>query len=254
MRKIHLTFVLCGLLLSPSVAFAQDEARAIVEKAIQAQGGPAKVAKLRTMRIRVEGTTSGGPSELREGFIMEETWQMPTRYKTEVTYQVMGEKRTQLFVIDGDKGWLQADGLLLDMPKGFLTERKEQQYAKDLDCLGFLNEKGMELSLLDEIKVERKPAVGILVKSKGHRDVKLYFDKQSGLLVRRVHPVHDEMTDKEVEQAVTFRDYQEKDGLKHYHRVLDSYKRAFTNARVTELEFFEKLDPKVFAKPRSAQP
>jgi len=46
--------ILCVLVFSASVVFAQDMARAIVEKAIQAQGGEAKVAKLKIMRINEE--------------------------------------------------------------------------------------------------------------------------------------------------------------------------------------------------------
>src|SRR5438445_725224 len=80
--------------------------------------------------------------------------------------------------------------------------------------LGFVKEKGVELSSLAETKVDGKPAVGVVVKSKGHRDVKLYFDKASGLLVKREHPVVDPSTGKEVVQEVLFRDYQDKDGLK----------------------------------------
>ena len=47
-----------------------------------------------------------------------------------------------------------------------------------------------------------------------------------------------------------YSDYQEKDGLKHYRKI-----SGFGNGvlieegMVTELEFFNKLDPKIFAKP-----
>src|SRR5436853_6227629 len=96
---------------------------------------------------------------------------------------------------------------------------KEQKYAEDLDRLGFLNEKGMELSALDETKVDGKPAVGVRVKSKGHRDVQLYFDKSSGLLVKRQYKVLDPGSGQEVSQEVVFGDYQDKDGVKHYRKI-----------------------------------
>jgi hypothetical protein len=175
---------------------------------------------------------------------------MPNRYKTESSYRLMGKKVTQTQVIDGDKGWIQTDGQVQDMPKEALAEMKEQKYAEDLDRLGFLSEKGIEFSVLDEIKVEGKPAVGVLVKYKGHRDAKLYFDKASGLLVKREQRVLDPSSSKEVRQEVIFSDYQEKGGLKHYKKivVLRDGKKVI-DARVTEVEFFEKLDAKVFAKP-----
>jgi hypothetical protein len=127
---------------------------------------------------------------------------------------------------------------------------KEQKYAEDLDRFAFLKERGVELSSLDEIRVEGKPAVGVLVKSKGHRDVKLYFDTASGLLVKREYPLLDPASGKEVLQEVVFRDYQETDGLKHYKKILAfrDGKKVF-DAKVIEIEFFDKLDEKVFAKP-----
>jgi hypothetical protein len=73
MRKMHTAWVLCGLLVATSAALAQDGARAIVAKAIQAQGGEANVAKLRTMRIKVEGTTDLIPGQANPPFTMEDT-------------------------------------------------------------------------------------------------------------------------------------------------------------------------------------
>src|SRR5262249_15940949 len=152
--------------------------------------------------------------------------------------------------IDGDKGWIQSDGPTQDLPKEAVTETKEQKYAEDLDRLGFLKDKGIELSMLDEIKVDEKPAVGVLVRSKGHRELKVYFDKASGLLVKRDQRVLDPLSSKEVRQEVIFSDYQEKDGLKHYKKIVAFRDgKKVIDARVTEVEFFDKLDGKVFAKP-----
>jgi hypothetical protein len=247
---MHMAWVLCGLFVSIPTSFAQDAARVIVEKAIQAQGGKAKVAKLRRMRIKAEGATDLVPDQPNVPFTIEDTWQMPNQYKTESSLQLMGKKFTQTQVIDGDKGWIQADGQVQEMPNDALAEMKEQKYAEDLDRLRFLDDKGIELSLLDEIKVGKQPAVGVLVKSKNHRDVKLYFDKATGLLVKREQQVLDPSSGKEVKQEVVFSDYQEKDGLKHYKRIVAFRDgRKVIEAKVTEIQFFEKLDPKVFAKP-----
>lgn len=250
MRKIHMGFALCGLLVHAPTAPAQDAARAIVEKAIRSQGGEEKVARLRTMRVKVLGKAELVPGQPALPFATEDTWQMPDKYRTETSFVVMGQMTTQTQVIDGDRGWVRIDGRTQDMPKEALAEMKEQKYAEDLDRLGFLGGKGFELSALDEVEVGGKPAAGVLVKSKGHRDVKLYFDKASGLLVKREHAVLDPATRKEVRQEVVFGDYQEKDGLKHYMTITANRDgKQVIDAKVTELEFFDKLDAKVFAKP-----
>ena len=250
MQKIKLAFALGGLLIAGSVVFAQEQARAIVEKAVQAQGGEAKVAKLRMMRIKVEGTAALVPGQPDLPFTLEDTWQMPDRYKTSFTFQIAGKKLAQTQVIVSDKGWIQMNGQTQDLPKEAVAEMKEQKHAEDLDRFAFLKERGVELSAIDSIRVEGKPAVGVLVNSKGHRDVKLYFDTASGLLVKREYPLLDPASGKDVVQEVIFSDYQEKDGLKHYKKILvfRDGKKLF-DAKVTEIEFFDKLDEKVFAKP-----
>lgn len=250
MRKVTLALALGIGLVAVPAALAEEGPRAVVEKAVRAQGGAAKVARLRTMRIKAEGTMSLLPAQRDVSFVIEDTWQMPDRYKTVSSFELTGVKLSQTQVISGDKAWAEINGMVQDLPKEAVAEMKEQKYAEDLDRLGFLGDKGIELSPLDEVKVDGKPAVGVLVKSKGHRDVKLYFDKETGLLVKREHTVLDPATGKEVTQEVIFSDYQEKDGLKHYRKIvaLRAGKKVI-DAKVTELEFFDKLDDKVFAKP-----
>lgn len=248
MNKI--TPILSVLVLSASVVFAQDKARAIVKKAIQAQGGEAKVARLRMMRIKAEGTADLVPGQPSVPFTIEDTWQMPDRYKTSSTFEISGKKLAQTQVIDGDKGWIQMNGQTQDLPKEAVAEMKEQKYAEDFDRFAFLKEPGVELSALEAIMVEGKPAVGVLVKSKGHRDVKLYFNATSGLLAKREHRLLDPSSGKEALQEVIFSDYQEKDGLKHYQKLVAFRDgKKLLEAKVTEIEFFDKLDAKVFAKP-----
>ena len=229
---------------------AHDKARGIIEKAIEAQGGEAKVTKLRMMRIKLTGTIALIPGQPNLPFTIEDTWQMPNRYKSSFTYELLGKKVVQTQVIDGDKGWIQTDGQTQDLPKEQVAEMKEQKHAEDLDRLGFLKEKDIELSVLKEIKVDGKPVSGVLVKSKGHREVKLYFDKGSGLLAKREHRLLEEASGEEVLQEIVFSDYQEKDGLKHYKSVAGFRDgKKVIDGTVTEIEFFEKLDAKMFARP-----
>src|SRR5262249_43047487 len=140
---------LIGLLLFASLAIGQDNPRAIIERAIQAQGGEAKIAKLRIMRIKVEGTTDLIPGQPNFPITVEDIWKMPSRYKSTSTFQLMGNAVTQIQTIDGDAGWGQFNGQTQDLSKEDLREMREQKYAEDLDRLGFLNEKGIELSGLE---------------------------------------------------------------------------------------------------------
>ncbi len=68
-----------------------------------------------------------------------------------------------------------------------------------------LTRKDSTLTLLPEIKVEDKPAVGIQLARKGKADLSLYFDKESGLLARIDWRTY----------HVTFSDWKEVDGVKY---------------------------------------
>jgi hypothetical protein len=238
------------LLGSGHFLYGQEGVRTIIEKAIQAQGGEKQVDQLRIMRVKVEGKIDVSPELKDLPFVIEDTWQMPGQYKTVLRIQLQkGMAYAHTLVIDGDKGWTMVNGKISDSSEEELAELRDQKQGEDLDRLGFLNDKGRELSVLDEVKIEGKPAVGVVVKTKGHRDVKLYFDKSSGLLVKRERRIAGD-AGKETLQEVFFSDYQEKDGLKHYRKIsaLQDGKKLLEGT-VTEIEFFDKLDPKVFAKP-----
>jgi hypothetical protein len=248
MRQLCAAVAIAALL---TAAMASDDAaRGVIEKAIKAQGGADKVAKLRVARIKVEGTISLAPGQPGIPFVLEDWWQMPDQYKTTARFELGGKKVTQTQALDGQSGWMQIDGVTQTMPKEAVAEMREQKYAEDLDRLGFLAAKGIDITLLGGAKVGGREAVGVLVKAKGHRDVKLYFDKESGLLAKREHKVLDSGTGKEVTQEVVFGDYRETDGLKHY-RTLTAYRdgKKWVEAKVVELEFFDRLDKKVFARP-----
>lgn len=232
------------------VLASDDVARGVIEKAIKVQGGADKVAKLRVMRIKAEGTIDLVPGQPAIPFVIEDWWQMPDQYKTTSHFELGGKKVNQTQTLEGKTGWIQSEGTVTDMPREAVAEMREQKYAEDLDRLGFLKDKGIDLTALGETKVGDRSAVGVLVKSKGHRDVKLWFDTESGLLVKREHGLIDGGTGKEVVQEVLFSDYRDTDGVK-YCRALTAYRdrKKVIAAKVVEVEFFDKLDKKVFAKP-----
>ena len=130
-----------------------------------------------------------------------------------------------------------------------LAEQKEVQHASYVTSLLPIKGVGYTLAPLAEAKVAGRPAVGVKVSSKGHRDVSLYFDKATGLCVKRAHRILDS-SGKEVLQEVVFSDFKDVDGVKHFQKIT-----AFRNGQkmiegeVTELKFFDKLEEKLFAKP-----
>ena len=111
--------------------------------------------------------------------------------------------------------------------------------------------KDYELSPLGEVKVEGKSAVGVLVKSKGHQDVSLFFDKETGLLAKVEYRTTEPMSGKEISEERIVLKYgdKSKEGLAMPKEVL--VKRdgeTFMKAEVLESKVLEKLDDSEFKK------
>jgi hypothetical protein len=236
-----------GPVPNPPPAPAQEDAIKIVKRAIEAHGGKANVAKLRTMRIKVEGTAYLVPGQPGVPFIIEDVWKMPDKYKTTSTVRIGAKDQTNTLIVNGNVGFSPEGGQL---PANALAEFKEQKRGEDYDRFGFLSDANVNLTSLGEAMVDGKPGHAVLVKSEGHRDVKLWFQDESGLLVKREHSVLDPATNKEVNQEVVFGDFQDKDGVKHYMKIA-AYRggQKFFEGKVTEIQFLDKLDDSNFSRP-----
>ncbi len=243
MRLLWLIFV-AGWFLTPKI-FAEDAARAIVEKAIKAHGGSQNLAKRRVMRFKATGKiiVPGSPDR---PVVIERCWQTPDRYKSSIHYAVLGKQTDLVGVLNGDQAWLQFNERVLPMDKTSRKEFEEQRYAEGLDRLEFLEKKGVELSRLEKMDVGGQPAVGVLVQSKGHWDVKLYFDADTGLLVKRERI----KTKGGFIEDAEFGDYRKVDGIPRYRTLTISQNgKKFMELNEVQFEFPDKFDPNVFVKP-----
>src|SRR5579884_3670618 len=99
--------------------------------------------------------------------------------------EVAGNKSSTTVVIDGAKSWRDIGGNVVDFSKeevDSLGVSRHQDRVTSLRAL--LTDKGFTFAALDDIKVEGRPANGIKVSYKDQPDTRLYFDKETGLLVK----------------------------------------------------------------------
>jgi hypothetical protein len=220
----------------------QAEARAVIDKAIKAQGGEDKLTRFRNMTWNETGTYYG----MGDGvpYTASYATQSPTRFRMDI-------KDVFLMVFDGDKGWIRMGDDTTEMNAEQVAEQKEDLYAGNLTTLLPLKDKSVTLALIKEAKVGDRPAVGVKVSSKGHRDVSLFFDKETGLLIKSETRVKaQEMGGKEVTQESLYSDHKDVDGLKVPFKVVISRDgKKFVEATHSDLKFPQKLDDKLFAKP-----
>ncbi len=231
------------------LAAAQDDPQALVDKAIAAHGGAEKIARMNRVHSRAEGTIDVLPGQPAMPFVGE-SWRMDGDSKMTITIRVQGIKMVVTDAVHGDTQWRQLQGRTQELSKEEVAEIQESRYVDRLAKLSFLRDDAIELTTLAESKIGDKPALGILAKSQGRRDVKLYFDKESGLLAKVEHPALDLLSGKEVAEELVLSDYQDKDGLKYAMRsALYRDGKKIMDGKVTELKFVDKLDQAIFARP-----
>src|SRR5262249_37172471 len=167
---------------------------------------------------------------------------------------VMGQKVGLVQVFNKDKGWIKVNAggneMTMEIKDELLDAMKQAGYTQYVETLvPLLKDKGFTLSSLGEVKVNDKPAVAVKVAFKGKKDINLYFDKDTGLPVKRDGMGIDQNL-KEVMQEVYYSDYKEFDGLKRPTKVvIHQDGKKFMEAEVTEMKFVDKFDDSEFGKP-----
>lgn len=226
---------------------AEDGAASVIAAALKAMGGEARIAKYRATSFRVTGTfhTQG----VAVSFTGQEAAQLPDRSRVAVEGTVMGNKLSLVTVIAGDKGWTKVNGETRELDKQELHEEHEQLYADWVSSLVPLKQKGFRLQALPEAKVDERAAEAVRVTHEGHRDVTLFFDKQTHFLIKVECPAKDE-SGKQVRQESFFSNYKEIDGIQEPMKVFVKRDgQPYIESENSELKHLEKLDDSAFAKP-----
>jgi hypothetical protein len=246
MRKILWGCGLAVAQLAGTVARAAegDDPKAIIDKAIQAHGGAELLKKFTAQQTKAKGKFYGLGDAIE--YTAEGSIQLPDKVRTVI--EAPGFKIIQ--ILNGDKGWVSAMGDTNEMNKEQLQAAKEEVYSAGLTRLVTLTGAGYELSPLPEAKVGGKAAAGVLVKHKGHKDVSLFFDKESGLLVKSERKAIDAMSGEEYTATAFPTDYKKVEGVMVAHKMtLNKNGDKLIEQEYTDYKLAEKLDDKPFEKP-----
>lgn len=216
MRKyLLLTAVLVGF--ATSATAADDDAQAIIERAIKAFG-PEKLATDQSGQVKSKGTL-----DIMGGIAMtqEVTYLLPDKFREVMEMDIMGQKVTVTTVYNGKDAWINANGQQIKLDDKMVAEMKEAAHLFEMSRLLKLKMKdAYTLSTLGEAKVNDQPADGVKIATKGYRDVNMYFDKKTGLLAKVERTALDFMTQQEVNEERIILEYQEVEGRKVPKRVL----------------------------------
>lgn len=248
MRAILSTCLVFGLLTGAAVRAAdQPTPQAVIDKAIKAHGGVEKLTKHTASQTKTKGTL-----EALNGitFTSETTVQFPDKLKDVMEMQVMGQNVTLVTVYNGKQASITANGQAVPLPDKALDEVKEAVSMLGVMRMVGLTKKGYELAPLGEAKVNDRPAVGVRVTRKNARDLNLYFDKETGLVVKVERRGVDPMSGQEFTEERVITEYQEKDGMKYAKKVvIHRDGKKYLEAEVLETKFLDKVDDSEFKQP-----
>ena len=247
MRTYLIASLVGGLLLTAG-ARAEDEAKAVIAKAIKAHGGEEALTKFQAGQTRAKGKI-----ELLGGleFTQQSSFMLPDKLKETVDMEVMGQQVRVVSIVNGTKLSIEANGQEVPVEDKVKDMLKDAGYAMKVSRLvPLVKEKGFELAPLGEVKVNDKPAVGVRVSSKGEKDISLFFDKKTGLLAKVEHRTVDPMSGNEITEERIITEYTKTDGVPTPKKVTVNHDgNKYMEVEILETKRLEKLEDSEFAKP-----
>ncbi|HEV7226559.1 MAG TPA: hypothetical protein VGN42_27885 [Pirellulales bacterium] len=253
--KAHVLAILTCAVVAATGGVRGEEAkkpREIIDRAIVEAGGRDALARYKQpfrQEFEPRGPSAGNAAEKPK--IRITTW-LPDKLRIENTRSRGGQAVTVGAVLNGKqgsgRGVAGSPGQMKynhrTMGAAEMAGYEKLLYAHWVATLLPLDDKMFELSGLDEIAVDERPAVGVKVSRADRPEVRLYFDKESMMLVKLAwQPNETAWTE------LVFDDFAESDGLA-YPRKITSYTdgKQTSERQLTEFEFLDKVEDGTFEK------
>jgi hypothetical protein len=251
MRKIGSMIAVVGVVLGFTLvgrADEEEEGLKIVEAAIKATGGAAKVDQLKAVTLKGKGTASEGGGAT---FAFDLLVQGQDRFRLQLDVNENGNAMNILVIADGDKGWIKGRENVREFPAQILSLLLGELHAlRSAQMLTTLKDKAVKLSPLGKVKVDDRPAIGLKIVQKDRPEVDLFFDKDTHLPVKCQLRVKEPDKEQEVTHSWFFSGHKEIDGVKHPMKVtLNRDDTKLLEIELSEVKVEDKVDENSFAMP-----
>ena len=249
MRGFVLVSILTfGIAAAPPIRAAEKEdAASVLDKAIKAHGGAEALARAAQVLRKGNGTITLSDKDL--SFTDEYVCQLPERLRYTLDVANDKQKARVILVINGKKGWQTSGGVADELTEVRLGEEKEEAFAQWVALLYPLKkDASIELATFPGQKVNDRQTVGLKVTKKDMPEIRLFFDPDTGLLLKMERKAR--MYGTEMDRDYLFGDYKETDGGKlpmHISQTLNGKK--FLDLKVSSYEFPKQIEESTFGKP-----
>lgn len=228
-----------------------EEPQAVIERAVAAHGGGERLGKFKAVRTKVKGMVDIGAEV---PFTWDIVWQSPQKIRITAELEAGGQKIGFVQGYDGERAWGSANGAVAEVAGKKLEELQAQiQLRRVLTLAPLLADKSFKLTAVDDVVIDNRPAAGVKVGARGQRDITLYFDKKSNLLLRVDRLVLDDAKMETVPQQDVLSDYREIDGVQTaFKEVWSRGGKQIAVLNYTEVAYPETVDAQEFARPTEA--
>jgi hypothetical protein len=246
-----LTLFLTLVLLTPTTALPQAptavDAKAILERAVTAHGGKDQLVRARADQVKVKGTLV---LENQQIPFVAETWvELPSRFKNvlELTNPKGTTRLVQIIV--KDRVTVTLDGRPHKTSPAALSEMRETLHLNNaIRLIPLLAEpENYKCDYTGEVATDGRTLQGIKVSARDRRDLRLFFDKESGLLVRTEQQLEDG-NGKEYRQETFYLDFRDLGGYKRPVKMA-AYRdgKKVMDAELVEVKYHDKFEDAIFA-------
>lgn len=232
----------------PDKIGAGDDPHTIVSKALEAVGGVAKLDRWNVGKVKYKVSMPGSPIEGVDT-TMEDTFQLPGHFKRVTHGEEKGAKSIYIWVLNNGSGWEQRDYGTPTPITNPATERTRHILAETINFAALADDR-VKLTGLGEAKVSDRPVVVVKAEPDGGVAGDYYFEKATAFVVKFVKVAPDPRTKNEVALTTYLDDYKLIQGGMVPMRIKGfAGDQPLTDVLITDLQFFDKLDPSEFAKP-----
>ncbi len=234
-----------AVLIVGGVRAADDAAVAVVKKGIEAHGGEDALKKPKGGEYKVEGEVTIGAEKGK--FTSSISYALPNMFRMSVDTTLGTAKTSQVIVVNGDKVKATTNGKAQELKDPAKAEFLQLAAIQEVSLLyPLLDDKKFTLTAEKDEMVNGKDAAVVRVSRKGMKDVRLYFDKAGGELVKFVHKMPDPFG-AEATTEVTQSEFKKFDGvLQPTVQKVKQANKEYMTLKIVEAKLLEKPDLKAY--------
>jgi hypothetical protein len=249
MRTVWRGLVTCVLFCGASAllqAGDSAETKTLLEKAIKAAGGRAKVDQLKNLTWKGKFSIEENGQQIAVS--LDGSLQGWDRQRLELEVNVNGRTENALLVINGKKGWMKDRNTVSEIGKEVAIFTQVVFAVRGPQLLTGLKDKSFRLSHLGEIKVGDQQAVGLRISRKDTPDLNVFFSKKTYLPLKADTRIT-EPQGKEIDMEILFGDSKDFDGLKHFTKLTFKADGKVVTMELSDLRPDAQLEGNIFNKP-----